>query len=208
MLSWFSGLFRLFRLKNNVPDGMGRVNGGMVRLPSGGWGVVLPFALDLRPVTNREYLQFIQAKKKRTPEWMHRRGFDDPDQPVVGITYKEARAYARWAGKRLPTEKEWIRAARAGQAKPYPWGDAVPQQGLAWVDAGPKGAPAAVTNPRARQGGAGPFGHRDLIGNVWEWIACGRLKGGFWGKGGFDIDDRLEDKKDRISAGYGFRCAS
>ena len=129
---------------------MGRVNGGMVRLPSGGWGVVLPFALDLRPVTNREYLQFIQAKKKRTPEWMHRRGFDDPDQPVVGITYKEARAYARWAGKRLPTEKEWIRAARAGQAKPYPWGDAA-QQGLAWVDAGPRRTSGRF-QPRDRQG--------------------------------------------------------
>ena len=139
---------------------------------------------------------------------MHRRGFDDPEQPVVGITYKEARAYARWAGKRLPTEAEWIRAARASQAKPYPWGDATPQQGLAWVDNGPKGAPAVVSNSRERLGGAGPFGHRDLIGNVWEWIACGRLKGGFWGKGGFDIDDRLEDKKDRVSAGYGFRCAS
>ena len=107
---------------------MGRVNGGMVRLPSGGWGVVLPFVLDLRPVTNREYLQFIQAKKKRTPEWMHRRGFDDPDQPVVGITYKEARAYARWAGKRLPTEKECALKLSlsgpglTGQNAPFPSG--------------------------------------------------------------------------------------
>jgi len=168
---------------------------------------VLPFELDLRPVTNREYLGFIQAKRRRTPDWMHRRGFDDPDQPVVGITYPEARAYARWAGKRLPTEAEWIRAARAGSKKPFPWGEAFPQQGLAWVEAGPKGAPASVEDPRARLGGAGPYGHRDLIGNVWEWIACGSLKGGFWGLGK-SIDERLEDKKDRLSAGYGFRCAS
>jgi formylglycine-generating enzyme required for sulfatase activity len=208
MFAWISGLFRLLGLKHAVPKGMAKVKGGPVRLPDGGWGLVLPFVLDLHPVTNKEYLGFIQAKKKRTPEWMHRRGFDDPDQPVVGITYKEAKAYARWAGKRLPTEAEWIRAARASRAQPYPWGEASPQQGLAWVDTGSKGAPASVANPAERAGGMGPYGHRDLIGNVWEWIACGRLKGGFWGKGGFNIDDHIRDKKDRVSAGYGFRCAS
>lgn len=208
MFSWFSGLLRLLQLKRSIPQGMAPVSGGVVRLPGGGRSVVLPFVMDLHPVTNRDYLRYIQARNQRTPQWMHRRGFDDPDQPVVGITFKEARGYARWAGKRLPTEAEWIRAARAHENRPYPWGDATPQHGLAWVDAGPNGAPAPVSNPEERRGGAGPFGHRDLIGNVWEWIACGRLKGGFWGRGGFNIDARLDDKRERVSAGYGFRCAS
>ncbi len=107
--------------------------------------------------------------------WLRRRfGVVEPvplDEPVLHVCWYEADAYARWAGRRLPTEAEWEKAARhdpaTGRSRRYPWGDAEPTTELA--NLGQRHLqPAPVGSYPA---GASPHGARQLIGDVWEWTA-------------------------------------
>ncbi len=186
---------------------MGAVPGGLVRV-DGQWRWVMGFLLDVRPVTNAEWDAFVWATGAPRPPWLRRPGFDDPQQPVVGITLAHARAFCRWARKRLPTEAEWLRAARGpSHDAPFPWGTDDPDEGRVHYRRTVRRGPASVGSLSMSTRGAGPYGHVDLLGNVWEWCANGALRGGFWGSESVHLEDRLTEPADRISAGIGFRCA-
>lgn len=78
--------------------------------------------MDKYEVTNAQYREFLEATGYREPEYWADDKYNQPNQPVVGITWYDAVEYADWAGKRLPTEKEWEWAARGGlKDKNYPW---------------------------------------------------------------------------------------
>ncbi|MFI0163281.1 ergothioneine biosynthesis protein EgtB [Streptomyces sp. NPDC017095] len=108
-------------------------------------------------------------------QWLRRRfGATEPvvpDEPVLHVCWYEADAYARWAGRRLPTETEWEKAARfdpaTGRSRRYPWGDADPAPEHANLGQRHLGPAPAGSYPA----GASPLGVRQLIGDVWEWTA-------------------------------------
>lgn len=157
---------------------------------------VPPFLLSIYPVTNARFQQFVDAgcydDLELWPEeiWPHlielrdltgkpgprfwRNGRHDrnlSDCPVVGVTWYEAQAYAKWVGLRLPTEAEWQMAAswriksEADVFRRFPWGDAMDYQRCnIWGTARGRVAPVD-----AFPEGAAPNGVRQLIGNIWEW---------------------------------------
>ncbi|MER6910284.1 ergothioneine biosynthesis protein EgtB [Streptomyces sp. NPDC000594] len=108
-------------------------------------------------------------------QWLRRRfGVTEPvplTEPVLHISWYEADAYARWAGRRLPTEEEWEKAARfdpvSGRSRRYPWGDDDPTPDRANLGQRHLRPAGAGSYP----GGASPLGVRQLIGDVWEWTA-------------------------------------
>ena len=126
------------------------------------------YYIDETPVTNGMYEAFVARTGRRTPPGFRAQGDDWGSHPVVGVTWEDALAYARWVTRRLPTEAEWEKAARGVDGRSWPWGDEPPEgQDPPVANLGDEdGAPSPVGSfPEGRS----PIGALDMAGNVWEW---------------------------------------
>jgi serine/threonine protein kinase len=126
---------------------------------------VEPFYIDKYPVTFEEYIKFVEETDFQKPKFWDDPELNGPRQPVSGITFSEALAYATWAGKQLPSEKQWECAARGKEDRKYPWGTLEPDTTLCnYGDY--LGMPSIVT---MHDSGQTPEGVFDMVGNVFEW---------------------------------------
>lgn len=136
---------------------------------------VRSFYIDRTPVTNSEFKKFVDTTHYHPKDghnflrdWQNGTfpaGWEN--KPVTWVSIEDARAYAAWAGKRLPHEWEWQYAAQGGDGRVYPWGNRWNSQALPPVDSGPAMRPLAGVGDFP--GGASPFGVLDLMGNVSQW---------------------------------------
>ncbi|MCU1298414.1 MAG: hypothetical protein JWO91_2692 [Acidobacteriaceae bacterium] len=139
------------------------------------WMHIGSFYIDRTPVTNAEFKKFLNATNYR-PKDDHNflRDWKDgsfpagwENKPVTWVSLEDARAYAAWAGKRLPHEWEWQYAAQSVDGRLYPWGNDWKSDALPAADHGRAMRPLA--NVDAFSQGASPFGIIDLVGNVSQW---------------------------------------
>lgn len=194
------------------------------------------FYIDTYEVTVSRYVKFLQATGNiRPPDaWQDVDPTKNGALPVVGVDWQDAGAYCRWAGKRLPTEAEWEKAARGTDGRQYPWGNEAPSADRAHF--GKSAANPVYTDGVASVGahavGKSYYGVHDLAGNVYEWVAdwyaesfrrddvrnpqgpangiAKVLRGGGW----YDPPDRLIATRrmyaspDTRADDVGFRCAA
>lgn len=142
--------------------------------------------IDQYPVTNKKYRVFILAggyenhqywssegwkwrmeEKITSPEYWSDEKWNKPNHPVVGVSCYEAEAYAKWAGKRLPAEQEWEKAARGEEGFQYPWGEEFDKTRCNSSESGIDHTTPVTQYPK----GVSPYGCYDMAGNVWEWCA-------------------------------------
>lgn len=161
------------------PAGMAFIQGGTFMMGRGDGSTdegpahqveLKSYFLDVQEVTNLEYKKFVDATGHQTPKnWKNNGSFalDDARYPVTYVTWDDAVDYAKWAGKRLPTEAEWEYAARGGNREyVYPWGNQW-VAGYANMDRKGDRKPAPV---RSFEKDVSAFGIYDLAGNVSEWV--------------------------------------
>ena len=192
------------------------------------------FEIDRLPVTVRDWIEFMDAEGADEPLYWNGTA-PDPRLPVMHVSWDEAMAYARWRGKRLPTEAEWEKAASwdpaTGESYRYPWGEAPPSPALANLDQKGLGPAPAGAYPD----GASPCGALGMVGDQWEWTSTefgpyagfrahpyreysemffGRgyrvLRGGSWATRSRVADNRFRnwDLPQRRQIFAGFRCAA
>ena len=127
-----------------------------------------PFYLDEHEVTNAQYVEFLEAGSRKPPfHWIDGEMAEGQEKyPVVNVNWHEALAYCEWAGKRLPTEAEWERAARGmAEGVKYPWGEEDPDKEKHAHFNVLDGEREVCRYPRNY------FGLCDMAGNVWEWCS-------------------------------------
>ncbi len=164
------------------------------------------YHMDVFPVTNQMYKKFIDAggyEKKELwsldgwswrnnnitePRYWNDTKFNNPKQPVVGISWYEAQAYCNWRSQesgqnyRLPTEEEWEKAARGNDGREYPWGNTFDKNKCNCSES----KVLATTDVTGHPGSASPYGCQDMAGNIWEWTHSCMIKdirvlrGGSW----------------------------
>lgn len=126
-----------------------------------------PFWMGTTEVTNDQYRRFVEATGHRQPEYWGESRFIEAKQPVVGVTWHDAVAFAAWAGMLLPTEAQWEYAARSGTTTRYWSGDS--ESDLARV--GWYGGNSEQRLHAVGEKPANAWGLHDVHGNVWEWTA-------------------------------------
>ena len=126
------------------------------------------FWIDQTEVTNVQYQACVSEGACGSPHELDY--FKDTkynNHPVIYISWDEAKTFCAWAGKRLPTEAEWEKAARGDDGRTYPWGNQKPNPSLTNYFDNRKGSSEVGSYPA----GASPYGAMDMAGNVWEWTA-------------------------------------
>jgi formylglycine-generating enzyme required for sulfatase activity len=134
-----------------------------------------PFFMDKYPVTNADFKTFLDASQYRPADTLNfLRDWHDgaypngwANKPVTWVSIEDARAYANWAGKRLPHEWEWQFAAQGQDGRLYPWGSEWKRSATPVPDEGR--TLRAPDDVDAHPEGASPFGVMDMVGNVWQW---------------------------------------
>lgn len=214
---------------------------GMVKVPKGPFlygddntrtVIDYDYGIGIYPVTNQEFGAFISAQGYEHPSYWSEEGWawkaenninspenwnvrtrNNTDHPVAGVSFYEAEAYAKWAGKRLPTEQEWEKGARGTDGRRYPWGDKFEKTKCNTFESGLR----HTSHVRQYPDGVSPYGCYDMAGNVWEWCASENstdrekraIRGGSWGSypGFLRSSDRVwKDAGDR-DGDIGFRLA-
>ena len=243
-----AALQRIRRPEHYLPGGK-KVRPGMVYVPGGKTQLgpntgferkerkasLKPFLIDRYEVTNGQYREFFvtlpkEERKQRLPlSWKLDEDLNPMippaivDHPVVGVTWIDARDYAAWVGKRLPTEDEWEFAAAGPERRPYPWGEDWDPDLCNCRESGLEEPVAVGTYPQ----GESPFGCEDMAGNVAEWTATAEdgdtlsditssmvhvvIRGGSFRRGGENPTNRfrwvapgLRTRREYI----GFRCVA
>ncbi|MDM8523158.1 SUMF1/EgtB/PvdO family nonheme iron enzyme [Desulfococcaceae bacterium HSG8] len=188
---------------------------------------VSDFYMGRYPVTNEEYGRFLEANPDaEEPEYWSDRQYNQSRQPVVGVSWHDAKQYAEWAGLQLPSEAQWEYACRAGTQTRYYTGDSEDDLGRAgWYreNSGGQHHPVGKKEPNA-------FGLYDMHGNVWEWcedwhgdylpdavkdtegpdqVSSRVLRGGGWNRFARDCRSarRYGSSPGARSGRYGFRLA-
>ena len=142
------------------------------------------YSIDRYEVTLGLYRKFLEeGKYDAPPTWDDEAATSVGDRPAIGMRWESAAAYCRWAGKRLPTEAEWEKAARGTDGRRYPWGEMQPFVDIAnynrgmWVSktitlmAVPGGLEGMSVRHGLKEGGKSPFGVFHMAGNAAEWVA-------------------------------------
>jgi len=192
------------------------------------------YFIDLKEVTQAEYDIFVEMIKREKPKVpVFEEDISkllDPDFPVVGVGWHDASAYCQWAGKRLPTEAEWAKAARGEGQRLYPWGNEFSYT-YSNLDGDDDGFPY-LSPVGSYEVGRSPYGVYDMTGNVAEWVADSYdpkyyqntpfrdptgpddsefkvIRGGTWrdSKLNARVTKRFSAKMWRADATIGFRCA-
>jgi formylglycine-generating enzyme required for sulfatase activity len=130
------------------------------------------FLIDKYEVSVGEYATFLQEAGNHPPsDWKTMNQLAHKKRPVSNVDWADAGAYCKWAGKRLPTEAEWEKAARGTDGRLYPWGNEPPTSRHANYGQTGSSNHAALAPVGSFEEGKSPYGTYDMAGNVWEWVS-------------------------------------